>query len=38
MTIVMESTLMLTTGQYSLVYNILSLTIAAMGAATVFFF
>jgi bacteriorhodopsin len=38
MTIVMESTLMLTTGQYSLVYNMLSLTIAAMGAATVFFF
>ena len=34
----MESLQILSPGQYSLVYNMLSLTIAAMGASTVFFF
>jgi bacteriorhodopsin len=34
----MESLQILSSGQYSLVYNMLSLTIAAMGASTVFFF
>ena len=34
----MESLQSLSPGHYSLVYNILSLTIAAMGASTVFFF
>jgi bacteriorhodopsin len=34
----MEPTPILNPGQYSLVYNMLSLTVAAMGASTVFFF
>lgn len=34
----METPLMLTKGDYDLVYNMLSLTVAAMGAATAFFF
>lgn len=34
----METLLVLSPGQYSLVYNVLSLTIAAMGASTAFFF
>jgi len=34
----MESLQILSPGQYSLVYNMLSLTVAAMGASTVFFF
>ncbi len=34
----METLQILSPGQYSLVYNMLSLTVAAMGASTVFFF
>lgn len=34
----MEPIQTITSGQYSLVYNMLSLTVAAMGASTIFFF
>lgn len=34
----MEAIQTITSGQYSLVYNMLSLTVAAMGASTIFFF